>query len=221
MRKVGPAELIEVPFGQAETRERILTVAERLYVLRGHDGFSFGDIAPAIGTTRANIHHHFGNKRRLMAELVERFAADASSRIAAIWAAPGQSLEARLRAQCDDLRRFYDRFNHEAGARNVWSPIARIRLDLPVLGELGREALQRVNRSYDVSLRQALQEAIVRGELNRAARVDDLVRMFRVTFLSCGPITQDTGSFDDVDALIGGLGRMMQAAWGGSGRSRR
>src|SRR3954447_16644986 len=175
MRDEQGAGQVQLRSGHPETRERILLLAEQLYVLRGHDGFSFGDIAPAIGTTRANIHHHFGNKRRLMAELVERFAADASSRIAAIWAAPGQSLEARLRAQCDDLRRFYDRFNHEPGARNVWSPIARIRLDLPVLGELGREALQRVNRSYDVSLRQALQEAIVRGELNRAARVDDLV----------------------------------------------
>jgi AcrR family transcriptional regulator len=47
------------------TRERIKAIAEDLYVLRGHDGFSFGDIAEAVGTTRANIHHHFGNKRRL------------------------------------------------------------------------------------------------------------------------------------------------------------
>ena len=49
------------------TRERIRHVAEELYVLNGHDGFSFGDVAAAVGTTRANIHHHFGNKQRLMA----------------------------------------------------------------------------------------------------------------------------------------------------------
>src|SRR5438876_9880325 len=35
------------------TRERIRAIAEDLYVLRGHDGFSFGDIAAEIGTTRA------------------------------------------------------------------------------------------------------------------------------------------------------------------------
>jgi len=56
------------------TRERIRAVAEDFYVLRGYEGFSFGDIAQAVGTTRANIHHHFGNKQRLMAELIERFA---------------------------------------------------------------------------------------------------------------------------------------------------
>ncbi|WP_352696356.1 TetR family transcriptional regulator [Mesorhizobium sp. M0152] len=35
-------------------------IAAEFHVLRGHDRFSFGDIATAIGTTRANIHHHFG-----------------------------------------------------------------------------------------------------------------------------------------------------------------
>src|SRR5690606_34650428 len=57
--------------GTRSTREKIKAVAAELYVLRGHDGFSFGDIAGAIGTTRANIHHHFGSKRQLMEELIE------------------------------------------------------------------------------------------------------------------------------------------------------
>ncbi len=34
------------------TRDRIKAVAAELYVLRGQEGFSFGDIAAAIGTTR-------------------------------------------------------------------------------------------------------------------------------------------------------------------------
>ena len=66
--------------------ERIRTVAGDLYVLRGHDGFSFGDIADTIGTTRANIHHHFGSKGRLMEELIKQFATDAVTRIAHHWA---------------------------------------------------------------------------------------------------------------------------------------
>src|SRR4051794_17588111 len=215
MQDEGATEQIELSSGQAETRQRILIVAEQLYLLRGHDGFSFGDVAFLVGTTRANIHHHFGNKRRLMAELVERFAADASSRIDGIWTTPGHSFGARLQCQLADLRRFYDRSNNEAGARNVWSPVARIRLDLPVLGELGREALERVNRAYDASLRDAVSEAILSRELKQTTPVDDLVRILRVTFLSCGPITQDTGSFEEVSALVGGIGRMIDAAWGG------
>src|SRR4051794_9198365 len=160
MRDEQGAGQVQLRSGHPETRERILLLAEQLYVLRGHDGFSFGDIASAVGTTRANIHHHFGNKRQLMTELVERFATDAAVRIDAIWATPGHSLAVRLRDQVADLRRFYNRFNAQGGARNVWSPVARIRLDLPVLGELGREALERVNRVYDVSLRHAVRDAI-------------------------------------------------------------
>src|SRR5262245_30110938 len=81
------------------TRERIRAIAEELYVLRGHDGFSFGDIAAVIGTTRANIHHHFGSKRQLMAELIEKFATDAEERIAFNWGQAGANFEARLEAQ--------------------------------------------------------------------------------------------------------------------------
>src|SRR4051794_6326574 len=118
------------------TRERILRAAEDLYVLRGHDGFSFGDIASVVETTRANIHHHFGNKHRLMGELLDRFAADAEVRIGAIWTKPGSSLQRRMEAQCTDFKRFYRRFNPDPGSRNVWSPVARVRLDSSALGEL-------------------------------------------------------------------------------------
>src|SRR5689334_5796615 len=107
-------------------RERILRAAEDLYVLRGHDGFSFGDIAAVVDTTRANIHHHFGNKRRLMAELLERFAVDAAARIATIWTKRGASFQRRMLAQQRDFKRFYARFNPQPGSRNVWSPIARV-----------------------------------------------------------------------------------------------
>ena len=191
------------------TRERILQDAAQLYVLRGHDGFSFGDVAALIGTTRANIHHHFGNKRRLMAELVERFTADAEARIARHWAAPGLTLAERFRSQREDLRLFYDRFNPGPGSREVWSPVARLRLDLPALGEPATTALERVNRAYDGSLRAALGEAAGRGELRPGIAVVDAARLLRVTFLSLAPITQDTGSFAEVEAALRGLERIL------------
>mgnify|MGYP000597276907 CR=1 FL=1 len=48
---------------------------------------------------------------------------------------------ASLTAQVDDLRRFYQRFNPAPGDRNVWSPLSRLRLDMPVLGDAARDAL--------------------------------------------------------------------------------
>lgn len=198
----------------APTRERIRAIAAELYVLRGYDGFSFGDIAAKIGITRANIHHHFGTKQRLMEELSEAFARDAEARIARHWTQPGASFAARLRTQRDDLRRFYDRFNSDPGARNVWSPLSRLRLDLPVLGALAATALERVNRTYDRCIRQAVTEAVAAGELAPETAVDDVVCVLRTTLLCCGPITQDSGSFRDVDALLAALERTLRVAWG-------
>jgi AcrR family transcriptional regulator len=201
------------------TRARIRAIAEDLYVLRGYEGFSFGDVAQEVGTTRANIHHHFGNKQRLMAELIERFAADAEARIAHHWTSGDASFAARLEAQLADLRRFYDRFNPTPGARNIWSPVSRLRLDLPVLGEQASRALERVDRAYDVSLRAALARAVAAGEFAPELPVDDVARMLRVTLLSCAPMTQDSGSFAEIEQLFAAIGRTIAAAWG-RGRAR-
>lgn len=192
-------------------------------MLRGHDGFSFGDIAEIIRTTRANIHHHFGNKQKLMAELIDGFADDAERRIEFHWLRPGLTLSDRMAAQLEDLRRFYERFNPAPGDRNVWSPISRLRLDLPVLGEPAAKALDRVNRVYETCLRRALGEAVEARELSKAAPVDDIAHLLRVTLLSCPPMTQDTGSFKEIERLFAACRRVLSQAWGtpSSGRQRR
>lgn len=195
------------------TRDRIKSVAAELYVVRGHDGFSFGDIAAAIGTTRANIHHHFGNKRQLMDELVADISADAQSRIARHWTAGRFSLAQRLTLQLDDLRRFYDKFNPGADDRNVWSPLSRLRHDLTALGDIAIQALEKVNRTYDHALDHAVRAAITAGEIRTDAPVAELVRIFRATLLSCPPMTQDAGSFAEVERLFDALDQAVLKAW--------
>ncbi len=197
------------------TRERIKAIAGELYVLRGHDGFSFADIAAAVGTTRANIHHHFGNKRQLMAELIEGFVADAHARITHHWAAGSASFAERMAAQIADFRRFYDRFNRQPGDRNVWSPLARLRLDAPALGELALDALERNDRLYDACLRQALARAIAAGEFRPDTPVDDVACVLKMAIRACPPMTQDSGGFADVERFLATLARTVMAAWGG------
>ena len=196
------------------TRDRARSIAVDLYVLRGYDGFSFADLAEATSTTRANIHHHFGNKRQLMAELIEGFVADAEQRITEIWTTPDIGFAVRFAGQLEDLRRFYLRYNPAAGDRNVWSPLARLRLDLPVLGELGTSALERVDRVYDASLRQAVVAAIRARELAPRTPIEDVTRILRVTLMSCAPMTQDSGSFAELEELLAALYRMIVAGWG-------
>jgi AcrR family transcriptional regulator len=198
-------------------RARILAIAATLYVRHGYGGFSFADIAEAAGTTRANIHYHFGNKHRLMAEVIAGFVADAADRIGRHWTAPGTGFAERWRAQLDDLRRFYRRFNPTGAERGVWSPMSRLRLDMPVLGARATTALAAVNDAYDTCLRRAVTEAVAAGELRHDAPVDDIARLLRVTMLSCGPMTQDTGTFDDVEHLFAAMARTIAAAWGTPG----
>lgn len=195
------------------TRERIRAVAAELYVTRGYEGFSFGDIAQAVGVTRANIHHHFGGKARLMAELIEGFAEDAARRVNGHWAEGDVAFFDRFALQLADLRRFYVRFNPSEGDRNVWSPVSRLRLDLQVLGEEAARALLRVSRAYDASLREAVRQGIVRGELRAETPIADVALVLRVTLMSCGPVTQDSGSFVEVERLISALQRTVAAAW--------
>jgi AcrR family transcriptional regulator len=196
----------------ALTRDRIKAVASDLYVLKGFDGFSFGDIAAATGMTRANIHHHFGSKRRLMHELVDGYTADAEARIERFWASGNASFPERLAMQLANLRSFYDRFNRQPGERNVWSPLSRVRLDLPALGEEAEAALERVNRAYEVSLRRGVEAGVASGELRADLDIEEVVRILRVMLLACPPITQDSGSFDEIEAVFAALGRLIVKA---------
>lgn len=196
----------------APTQERIKTVAATLYVLRGYEGFSFADIADEIGTTRANIHHHFGNKRRLVDELIEQFAGDAVRRIERLWLGTATSFADRLTAQLEDLRRFYVRFNGP-GDRNVWSPLSRLRHDLSVLGKPAISALERADDAYKRALPHALRLAVSYGEFSPATPVDDISGVLRVLLFSCPPMTQDTGSFEGIERLFTSIDQMLIRGW--------
>jgi AcrR family transcriptional regulator len=45
-----------------------------LFAARAYEEVSTSEIAEAAGTTRTNLHHHFGTKRALYLEVVRRFA---------------------------------------------------------------------------------------------------------------------------------------------------
>jgi len=56
----------------AETRERVLEVAERLFAERGLDAVSIRDIIAAAGANLGAINYHFGTKDRLIEAVFER-----------------------------------------------------------------------------------------------------------------------------------------------------
>lgn len=58
----------------ADTAERILAVAERLFGQRGYSDVSIRDIARAAGISKANVFHHYASKQALYEAVLERSA---------------------------------------------------------------------------------------------------------------------------------------------------
>lgn len=79
------------------TAARVMDVAEGLIQQRGYSGFSFDDVAQAVGIRKASVHHHFRTKSDLVAALARRYTARFESALAAIDVARHDPL-ARLKA---------------------------------------------------------------------------------------------------------------------------
>ena len=59
-----------------DTRTALLDCAEAVMRARGYDGFSYADLAVAVGIRKASVHHHFHTKADLALALIERYAAN-------------------------------------------------------------------------------------------------------------------------------------------------
>src|SRR5262249_7183003 len=79
-------------------RSQIKALALDLFVRHGYLGVSFGDIATALSTTRANIHYHFGNKQKLAQEVLEDYVRETSEAFNAVWRKPGMALVDKIAA---------------------------------------------------------------------------------------------------------------------------
>jgi TetR/AcrR family transcriptional regulator, transcriptional repressor for nem operon len=58
---------------KTDTKSRLLDVATALVQTRGFHGFSFHDLADAIGIKTASIHYHFPTKADLGQQMVQRY----------------------------------------------------------------------------------------------------------------------------------------------------
>jgi TetR/AcrR family transcriptional repressor of nem operon len=61
----------------SNTADNILAAARRFIVAGGYNGFSYADIAEAVGIRKASIHHHFPSKVDLVQTLVRRYREEA------------------------------------------------------------------------------------------------------------------------------------------------
>ena len=62
----------------------IAACARSLIALRGYNGFSYADIADAVGITKASVHHHFPSKAELVRSVVVGYRAEALAGLGAL-----------------------------------------------------------------------------------------------------------------------------------------
>lgn len=58
-----------------ETKDLILSSAQRLVQQRGFNGFSYADVAEEVGIRKASLHHHFASKVDLGVAVIESYCA--------------------------------------------------------------------------------------------------------------------------------------------------
>lgn len=126
-----PAKDATPETGEGDTRARILDIGEALLLERGYAGFSYQDIADAVGIRKASIHHHFPAKEDLGRAIVERTRlrlTDGRGRIA-------EDAE-QAKRQFDRFLRFFERLT-EDGSRLCMG--GRLSADFAVLPDQVRD----------------------------------------------------------------------------------
>lgn len=196
-------------------RERIKTLTVELLVRHGCRGLRFADIADALATTRATVHYHFGNKERLIEEVVEDYVAGTLERFRLTWESAGLTLVERIQGTIAFNRERYARFNAAgAGGGRAWSLIARMRLERDLLSPSARRALDRFGTELEAMVMAAVAAAKAAGELTAEAPVEDIARQLVAIANSSGSITVDAGTFDVLEHLYLGFSRIVEHAYG-------
>lgn len=195
-------------------RERIKALTVELLVRHGCRGLRFADIADALGTTRATVHYHFGNKERLIEEVVEDYVAGTLERFRLTWESEGPTLIERIQGTIAFNRERYERFNGPGEGARAWSLIARMRLERDLLSPSARLALERFGTELEAMVMAAVAAAKDAGELSAEAPVGDIARQLVAIANSSGSITVDAGTFDVLEHLYLGFARIVDHAYG-------
>lgn len=176
-----------------ETRAQLLEMARQLFIRRGIDAVSYGDIAKEVGSTRANLHYHFGNKSELVKEVFAETFKEVRAGLEDIWLRPGLSLDERIDLQFGDARARFEEFNEPGGERTPWSLSSRVRFDFSSVDREVVEGIGEMSRYFEECVTHAVRLALGSGEFRADTPVKDVVLMITPLWYFGSPITQFSG----------------------------
>lgn len=199
-------------------RQKIKEIAAALLITHGYRGLRFGDIAERLGTTRANVHYHFGTKKNLVEEVIEDYLGDTIEQMSAIWTDDDISYQEKALRTMAFNRRRYGRFNPKGAGGKPWSLISRMRLEADLLSDRAKASLRRFSEQMDSLVNSAVALAQRNGEIAPDAPAKDVAVQLVSIIDSAGSITQDAGSFDRLEHLYLAHMRVVAHAYGGKKR---
>lgn len=148
-------------------RDAVLRCAIELFIERGYDATSIGDLSAELGVTKSAIYHHFPSKESLLAAALDE-ALDGLSRAVAdaVTAGDGESAHERLRRTV------------AASVRILITHQPAVTLLLRVRGNSPTEqaALAR-RRQVDDQLAQLVAEAVAEGSLQAPVSPEVISRL--------------------------------------------
>lgn len=206
---------------QPGMRQRIKSLAATLLIKHGCRGVSFGNIADALHTTRANIHYHFGNKNSLVEEVLDEYVTATLACFHSIWTDTSTSLDRKLEASIAFNRQRYDEFNVGDDHGLSWSLVARMRADSDALSPHSIGSVQRFASGLTSATTIGISNAVAQGELCAETPVGDIVALLVNIINSAGLVTQDAARFEQLEQIYRAFLTTVIAAYGTpSSRSR-
>jgi len=155
---------------EGDTRQRIMDVAEQLLLQRGYAGFSYQDIAEAVGIRKASIHHHFPAKEDLGAAIVRRARARLLDTRGPVGDTPAQ-----IQHQFDRYLRFFEKIATQGDKLCLGG---RLSADLAVLPEAVRDPFRDFTTDHGGWLAKLFEAGQKHGVFRRDAEPADQALMF-------------------------------------------
>jgi TetR/AcrR family transcriptional repressor of nem operon len=174
------------------TREQILGVARALIETRSYLGFSFQDVADAVGIRKASLYHHFPTKEALGIAVIRQ-----ATQFFNDWDA------ARVRAPKDALESYFRMYRNTLKAGSGMCPAGALAPGWDCINEELRQAVQEL-RSTQVLWLTGVLGALMPARQKGASVASLAAYVFSVcqgALLSA----RMTGRVDDFDAAIAQL----------------
>jgi AcrR family transcriptional regulator len=183
-------------------KERLLSVATRLFARHGFESTSVQDIVDAAGVTKGAMYHYYGSKDDLLFEVYHRLLTMQTEHLDEIAAGPGTP-EERLRAAAADVV--------QTSLDNLDDLIVFFR-SLHMLPEDKQAQVRAERRRYQDKFRTLVDEGVAAGTFRSDISSDIVVHFFLSVVNQLGSWFKPDGTLSPAqvgdlftELLIGGL----------------